>query len=178
VVAFAIPSTGALSSSTFALPILKEKGWEDRPEGIAALLILLLQNLAVAPLLTILPLIANIKGGVICSAAGRGGANPIVLGILAFKTTVVFGAVLALGSMALRRVFQVVPSSRLSQSLVAASLLVAVGMGVVSDLLSLSSTTGAFATICRRPIILRTVQGYFWRAQQKSDAIGVMRPEC
>ena len=79
------------------------------------------------------------------SAAGGGGADPIVLGILAFKATVVFGAVLALASVALRKVFQVVASSRSSQSFVAASLLVAVGMGVVSDFLGLSATTGAFA---------------------------------
>lgn len=141
VVAFAIAAAGALSSSAFVLPILKEKGWEDRPDGIAALSILLLQDLAVAPLLVILPLIANVEGDV----GGRGGADPVVLGILAFKATVVFGGVLALASVALRRVFQVVASSRSSQSFVAASLLVAVGMGVVSDFLGLSSTTGAFA---------------------------------
>ena len=145
VVAFAIAAAGALSSSAFVLPILKEKGWEDRPDGIAALSILLLQDLAVAPLLVILPLIANVEGDVTSSANGGGGADPIVLGILAFKATVVFGAVLALASVALRRVFQVVASSRSSQSFVAASLLVAVGMGVVSDFLGLSSTTGAFA---------------------------------
>jgi hypothetical protein len=30
---------------------------------------------------------------------------------------------------------------------------------------------------CCRPIILRTVQGYCWHAQQRSDAIRVMRPD-
>ncbi|KAL3808396.1 hypothetical protein ACHAXA_009837 [Cyclostephanos tholiformis] len=162
VVAFAIAAAGALSSSAFVLPILKEKGWEDRPDGIAALSILLLQDLAVAPLLVILPLIANVEGGVTSSAAGGGGADPIVLGILAFKATVVFGAVLALASVALRRVFQIVASSRSSQSFVAASLLVAVGMGVVSDFLGLSSTTGAFAAG-----VLLAESGY--RAQIEAD---------
>jgi Kef-type K+ transport system membrane component KefB len=142
VVAFAIAAAGSLSSSAFVLPILKEKGWEDRPDGIAALSILLLQDLAVAPLLVILPLIANVETG---ATTGSGGADPIALGILAFKATVGFGAVLALASVALRKVFQIVASSRSSQSFVAASLLVAVGMGVVSDFLGLSSTTGAFA---------------------------------
>jgi hypothetical protein len=36
---------------------------------------------------------------------------------------------------------------------------------------------GVVATLCCRPIILCTVQGYFWRAQQRSDAIRVMRPD-
>jgi hypothetical protein len=31
---------------------------------------------------------------------------------------------------------------------------------------------------CHSPIILRTVQGYFWRAQQRSDIIHVVRPDC
>lgn len=162
VVAFAIAAAGTLSSSAFVLPILKEKGWEDRPDGIAALSILLLQDLAVAPLLVILPLIANVEGGVSAAGDCGGGADPIVLGILAFKATVVFGAVLALASVALRRVFQVVASSRSSQSFVAASLLVAVGMGVVSDFLGLSSTTGAFAAG-----VLLAESGY--RAQIEAD---------
>jgi len=159
VVAFAIAAAGALSSSAFVLPILKEKGWEDRPDGIAALSILLLQDLAVAPLLVILPLIANVEG---YSTTDSGGADPIALGILAFKATVVFGGVLALASVALRKVFQLVASSRSSQSFVAASLLVAVGMGVVSDFLGLSSTTGAFAAG-----VLLAESGY--RAQIEAD---------
>mmetsp|Transcript_1681 Transcript_1681/g.3722 ORF Transcript_1681/g.3722 Transcript_1681/m.3722 type:complete len:992 (-) Transcript_1681:66-3041(-) len=158
VVAFAIAAAGALSSSAFVLPILKEKGWEDRPDGIAALSILLLQDLAVAPLLVLLPLIAQVEG----VGTGEGGADPIALGILAFKATVGFGAVLSLASVALRKVFQVVASSRSSQSFVAASLLVAVGMGVVSDFLGLSSTTGAFAAG-----VLLAESGY--RAQIEAD---------
>ncbi|KAL7480697.1 hypothetical protein ACHAW6_006362 [Cyclotella cf. meneghiniana] len=162
VVAFAIAAAGALSSSAFVLPILKEKGWEDRPDGVAALSILLLQDLAVAPLLVILPLIAELEGVGISSSGEGGGADPIQLGILAFKATVGFGAVLALASVALRKVFQIVASSRSSQSFVAASLLVAVGMGVVSDALGLSSTTGAFAAG-----VLLAESGY--RAQIEAD---------
>mmetsp|Transcript_13032 Transcript_13032/g.26424 ORF Transcript_13032/g.26424 Transcript_13032/m.26424 type:complete len:996 (+) Transcript_13032:121-3108(+) len=157
VVAFAIAAAGALSSSAFVLPILKEKGWEDRPDGIAALSILLLQDLAVAPLLVVLPLLATVEGGV-----GNNGADPIALGILAFKATVGFGGVLALASVVLRKVFVVVASSKSSQSFVAASLLVAVGMGVISDYLGLSSTTGAFAAG-----VLLAESGY--RAQIEAD---------
>lgn len=157
VVAFAIAAAGALSSSAFVLPILKEKGWEDRPDGIAALSILLLQDLAVAPLLVVLPLMASVEG-----VGNSGGADPIALGILAFKATVGFGTVLALASVALRKVFQIVASSKSSQSFVAASLLVAVGMGVISDYLGLSSTTGAFAAG-----VLLAESGY--RAQIEAD---------
>ncbi len=44
---------------------------------------------------------------------------------------------------------------------------------------TLGSSPGnlVFNKDCRRPIILRTVQGYFWRTQPRSDAIHVMRPD-
>lgn len=158
VIAFSIASAGALSSSAFVLPILKEKGWEKRSDGIAALCILLLQDLAVAPLLVILPLIASYDQGVGSSAT----QDPMALGILIAKATVGFAAVIALASLVLRRIFQVVARFGSSQTFVATSLLVAAGMGIVSDNLGLSSTTGAFAAG-----VLLAESGY--RAQIEAD---------
>ena len=89
--AFCIAAAGSLSSSTFVLPVLKSKQWEGRPKGILALSILLLQDLAVAPLLVILPLVA-----------GLGPQTLSELGILISKATLGFGAVLVLGSYVLR----------------------------------------------------------------------------
>jgi Kef-type K+ transport system membrane component KefB len=134
VTAFCIAAAGALSSSAFALPVLKEKGWEGRADGIAALAVLLLQDLAVAPLLVIIPLLA-----------GSGPQDNFSLLLLVAKATFGFGGVLALGSVVLRQLFEVVASSRSSETFVAATLLVAVGMGAIAEELGLSSTTGAFA---------------------------------
>jgi Kef-type K+ transport system membrane component KefB/voltage-gated potassium channel Kch len=131
---FCIASAGALSSSAFVLPFLKEKDWEERPEGIAGLSILLLQDLAVAPLLVVLPLLA-----------GSGPQSAVELAILVSKATIGFGAVLIAGSYGLRFVFDLVASARSTETFVAASLLVAVGMGQVADFLGLSASTGAFA---------------------------------
>jgi len=157
VVAFSIAAAGALSSSAFVLPILKEKGWEKRADGIAALSILLLQDLAVAPLLVALPLVAEYDRN-----GGSMIQDPASLGILAAKATIGFGSVLALASVILRQIFQVVASYGSSQTFVAASLLVAVGMGVIADDLGLSSTTGAFAAG-----VLLAESGY--RAQIEAD---------
>lgn len=132
--AFCIASAGALSSSAFVLPVLKQKKLEDRPEGIAALSVLLLQDIAVAPLLVLLPLIA-----------GSGPQSGGELGILVAKATVGFGAVLAVGSVALKYVFDVVAAARSTETFVAAALLVAIGMGQAADYLGLSASTGAFA---------------------------------
>lgn len=132
--AFCIASAGALSSSAFVLPVLKQKRWENRPEGIAALSVLLLQDIAVAPLLVVLPLIA-----------GSGPQSGGELGVLVAKATLGFGAVLAAGSVALRYVFDIVAAARSTETFVAAALLVAIGMGQAADYLGLSASTGAFA---------------------------------
>ena len=134
VTAFCIAAAGALSSSAFALPVLKEKGWEGRADGIVALAVLLLQDLAVAPLLVIIPLLA-----------GSGPQDNFSFLLLVAKATFGFGGVLALGSVVLRQLFEVVASSRSSETFVAATLLVAVGMGAIAEELGLSSSTGAFA---------------------------------
>lgn len=151
VYAFCIAAAGALSSSAFVLPVLKEKKWEDKPEGIAALSILLLQDLAVAPLLVILPLIA-----------GSGLPSSSELGLLVLKATVGFGAVLAVGSVLLRYVFDVVAAARSTETFVATALLVALGMGQAAEYLGLSATTGAFAA----GVLLA---GNRYRAQIKAD---------
>ncbi|KAL7575586.1 hypothetical protein ACA910_020157 [Epithemia clementina (nom. ined.)] len=149
--AFCIAAAGALSSSAFVLPVLKEKGWEDRPEGIAALAVLLLQDLAVAPLLVILPLMA-----------GAGPQTASEFGILFAKATVGFGAVLYAGSWLLKKTFDVVAEARSTETFVAAALLVAVGMGQAADVLGLSATTGAFAA----GVLLANNR---YRAQIKAD---------
>ena len=77
VLAFCLAGAGALSSSAFVLPVLKQKGWDERPDGIAALAVLLLQDLLVAPLLVILPLVA-----------GSGPQSTGELGVLVAKGTV------------------------------------------------------------------------------------------
>ena len=132
--AFCLAGAGALSSSAFVLPELKAKGWTERAEGVAALTVLLLQDIAVAPLLVILPLLA-----------GSGPSSGADLGILVAKGTFGFGLVLAAGSVVLRQIFAIVAATQKSETFVAAALLVAIGMGVAAEEVGLSTTTGAFA---------------------------------
>jgi len=132
--AFCIASAGALSSSAFVLPVLKSKGWEDRKEGIAGLSILLLQDLAVAPLLVLLPVLA-----------GSGPQTAAEFGTLIVKAVFGFGGVLVAGRYLLRYVFDIVSSAKSTETFVAAALLVAIGMGQTADALGLSASTGAFA---------------------------------
>jgi len=132
--AFCIASAGALSSSAFVLPVLKSKGWEDRKEGVAGLSILLLQDLAVAPLLVLLPILA-----------GSGPQTLAEFGILISKAVFGFGGVLIAGRYALAKVFDYVAEAKSTETFVAAALLVVIGMGQTADHLGLSGSTGAFA---------------------------------
>jgi len=125
---------GALSTSAFAFPVIKEKGWDSKKSGQAATSILLLQDLAVAPLLVIMPYIV-----------GQGLSNPVEIILLTLKATVGFGSVLVAGSFVLRRLFGLVAETRSSETFVALCLLVSVGMGVIAKNLGLTDTAGAFA---------------------------------
>ena len=135
VAAFCVAAAGSLSSSAFVLPELERRGWKDAPEGVAALSILLLQDLAVAPLLVLLPLVAG-------DGSALGNAD---LAVDAAKATLGVGAVLAGGNVVLRWAFDAVAASKSTETFVAATLLVAVGMGRLAEFAGLSSTTGAFA---------------------------------
>eukprot|EP00588_Corethron_pennatum_P002171 CAMPEP_0194285666 /NCGR_PEP_ID=MMETSP0169-20130528/30720_1 /TAXON_ID=218684 /ORGANISM="Corethron pennatum, Strain L29A3" /LENGTH=824 /DNA_ID=CAMNT_0039031849 /DNA_START=54 /DNA_END=2525 /DNA_ORIENTATION=+ len=125
---------GALSTSAFVFPVLKSRGWEDEDTGQAATSVLLLQDLAVAPLLVILPYVL-----------GQGVTDYGAIGFLTAKATIGFGAVIYLGSKVLRRIFQTVSRSGSTETFVALCLLVSVGMGTMAKTLGLTDTAGAFA---------------------------------
>lgn len=132
--AFVLAIAGTLSTSAFVFPVLKEKGWQAEESGKAATSILLLQDLAVAPLLVLLPFIV-----------GQGVTDPNALLELTAKATLGFGAVLAAGSVVLRYLFALVAGTRSTETFVALCLLVSVGMGVVAKSCGLTDTAGAFA---------------------------------
>lgn len=132
--AFVLACSLVLSTSAFVFPVLKEKGWEEEQVGEAATSILLLQDLAVAPLLVLLPYIV-----------GQGPTDPNAITLLTAKATVGFGSILWVGSLVLRRLFALVAEARSSETFVALCLLVSVGMGAVAKSLGLTDTAGAFA---------------------------------
>jgi len=132
--ALVLALAGMLSTSAFVFPVLKERKWEEEDVGRAATSILLLQDLAVAPLLVLLPFVV-----------GKGLTDPVAITELTLKATLGFGAVLAAGSFILRVVFERVAESRSSETFTALCLLVALGMGAIGKNLGLTDTAGAFA---------------------------------
>lgn len=125
---------GTLSTSAFVFPVLKERGWEGEDAGQAATSILLLQDLFVAPLLVVMPFVV-----------GRGPTDFAAIGFLTAKAALGFGLVTYLGSLLLQRVYGVVARTRSTETFVALTLLVSVGMGTAAKGLGLTDTAGAFA---------------------------------
>lgn len=132
--ALVLALAGTLSTSAFIFPVLKERGWEKQASGRAATSILLLQDLLVAPLLVLLPFLV-----------GKGLNDPTAVAELTLKATVGFGSVLATGSFIIRYLFELAAKVRSTDTFVALSLLVAVGMGAIAKNLGLTDTAGAFA---------------------------------
>ena len=125
---------GTLSTSAFIFPVLKERGWEGEDSGQAATSILLLQDLFVAPLLVVMPFVV-----------GQGETDFAAIGFLTAKAAIGFGFVMYIGSFILQRLFGIVAKTRSTETFVALSLLVSVGMGSVAKELGLTDTAGAFA---------------------------------
>jgi len=129
----------SLSSSAFVLKILQEKGQLSTKFGSAALGILLMQDIAVVPLLVLLPIIESNDSGVLSLTD-----QIALLGATVAKAVLGLGGILVIGGAIVRSLFAIVAKSQSSETFVALCLLVAVGIGALTDSLGLSSTLGAF----------------------------------
>ncbi|HET6519918.1 MAG TPA: monovalent cation:proton antiporter-2 (CPA2) family protein [Geminicoccaceae bacterium] len=123
----------ALSSTAFVLQLLKERGEQATRFGRAAFAVLLLQDLAVVPMLTLVPLLARDEPSLLAA-----------LGLAALKAAVALAVVAAAGRLLLRPVFRIVAAARNPELFVAAVLLVVLGAGWVMTQGGLSMALGAF----------------------------------
>ncbi|GBG71072.1 hypothetical protein CBR_g8371 [Chara braunii] len=128
----------SLSSSAFVLQLLAEKGELPTRFGSATLGILLLQDIAVVPLLVILPILE--------SGQFSGGSSELflTLGVASLKGLLGLGLLLLGGKLILRRVFELVASSRSPEAFVALCLLTVTGTSLITQRLGFSDTLGAF----------------------------------
>jgi monovalent cation:proton antiporter-2 (CPA2) family protein len=122
----------ALSSTAFALQLIAERGEMTARWGRAAFGALLFQDLAVVPLLALLPLLGTQAGGEPVSWSG-------VLVSIAVLAAVVLG-----GRFVLRQVLRVAALSHVREMLTATALLVAFGTAFLLEAAGLSMALGAF----------------------------------
>lgn len=132
--AAAIGAALALSSTAIVMPILTETKRQHSQAGRAVFAVLLMQDLAVAPILITLTLMGS-HGPTELSPKLLLTFAPAVLGMLAL---VIFGRLL------LRPMMRSVAKAKSHEMFMAASLLVVLGAGLLSAVTGLSMALGAF----------------------------------
>ncbi|UCH73869.1 MAG: glutathione-regulated potassium-efflux system protein KefC [Rhodospirillales bacterium] len=125
----------ALSSTAFALQILAERNELTSQHGRAAFSILLFQDIAVIPILAMLPLLA-VREGAAMDAASLLAATAKVVAVLA--------AVVVGGRYLLRPVFRLVAATGIREVFTAMALLIVVGTALLMEAVGLSMALGAF----------------------------------
>ncbi|HET9383969.1 MAG TPA: monovalent cation:proton antiporter-2 (CPA2) family protein [Gemmatimonadales bacterium] len=124
----------ALSSTAVGLQILIERKQLTTPQGRAGFAVLLFQDLAVIPLLAVLPALADRSAGVVHSV---GGFSPLV-------TLLLFASVVVAGRYLLRPYFRVLSTAGSQEVFTAGALLVVLAVGVFMHKLGISMALGAF----------------------------------
>ncbi|MGZ6140566.1 MAG: monovalent cation:proton antiporter-2 (CPA2) family protein, partial [Myxococcaceae bacterium] len=122
----------SLSSTAFVLQLLGERNELATPRGQTAFGILLFQDLAVIPLLAVLPLL------------GPAGARVDTSWVPLAKAAGLIVAIVLVGRTLLRPAFRLVASARSQEVFTASALLIAVGTAVLVSAVGLSMALGAF----------------------------------
>ncbi len=121
----------ALSSTAFVLQLLAEKKQLTTSHGRAAFSILLFQDLAVIPLIALLPLIGS---------GASGGFDPLSIGIM---LAAIAGLIIG-GRYLLRPLLRIVARTNLPEIFTATALLVVIGAALIMQLAGMSMVLGAF----------------------------------
>jgi len=124
----------SLSSTAFVLQLLAEKKQLNTVHGRASFAILLFQDLAVIPLLALLPLLGMHH----TVASGAGVAQKVIMGLMAIVALVVGGRYL------LRPIFRLVAASGSREIFAAASLMLVIVSTLLMNTAGLSMALGAF----------------------------------
>ncbi len=123
----------AFSSTAAVLQLLGERGELSTRTGRVALAVLLFQDLAVVPLLALLPLLAP---------GGDGIAEALALALAKGVAAIIL--ILLLGRLVLRPLFRLSAMTRVRETFAATNLLVVLGLGWATAEAGMSMALGAF----------------------------------
>ena len=146
--ALAIGMILALSSTAIVVQSLTEKGLMGSSGGESAFSVLLFQDVAVIPILALLPLLA-LPG---LAVAGGEGAHPASLDLTAEMPALLaalvriaaVAAVMLIGTYLTRPVFRFIAGANLRELFTAAGLVFVIGIALLMSLVGLSPALGTF----------------------------------
>lgn len=145
----AVGLTFALSSTAIVLQTLAEKGLMNTTGGQSSFAVLLFQDIAVIPILALLPLLAFSPEIVDAAseAAHHGGAGFLEHLSGSWRTLITLGAVggvVLLGNYAVPPLLRIVASAHQRELLTGAALLIVVAVAVLMSAVGLSPALGTF----------------------------------
>lgn len=123
----------ALSSTAFGLQILADGNQLTTRSGRSSFAMLLFQDLAVVPLMVLVPILA--VGGMTLSES---------MGLAVLESGAIFAAVLVVGRYAINPLLHAIARSRNADAFVAAALLLVLGFAWAMEQIGLSMAMGAF----------------------------------
>ncbi|MFN3076359.1 MAG: monovalent cation:proton antiporter-2 (CPA2) family protein [Alphaproteobacteria bacterium] len=123
----------AVSSTAFVLQVLAETGQLNTRAGRVALTTLILQDLAIVPLLVLIPLLGGNTGNLVAA-----------LGMALLRATGGLLVIFLVAHLALRPLFRFVAATHSTDAFVATVLFVTIGMSFATEQVGLSMSLGAF----------------------------------
>ena len=123
----------SLSSTAIALRLLAERGVSQGTTGQAGFAILLFQDLAVVPLLAVIPIIA-----------GESAGGPTDVAIGALKVVAMVAVFLVGGRYLIRPMFKLLATTHVHEISTIVALLLVVGAGLAMTAVGMSMALGAF----------------------------------
>jgi len=123
----------SLSSTAVVLKILSDRGESDTPQGQISLGILIFQDMAIVPMIALVPVLANVRV-----------ASPGAILVRFLLSAAAIGAVFAAARFLMPRVLHLVVRTRIREIFLIASLFACLGMALLTSSLGLSLALGAF----------------------------------
>jgi monovalent cation:proton antiporter-2 (CPA2) family protein len=145
--ALAIGLTLSLSSTAIVLQTLEEKGWLKTQAGKRGFSVLLFQDVAVIPILAILPFLALPNLGVSPGEGGLSVHGPTEDRTVWMETALVLGVVTGIvlaGRYLTRPLFHWIARTRAHEVFIATALLLVVGITLAMNFVGLSPALGTF----------------------------------
>ena len=124
----------ALSSTAIVMQLLQERGQSNSAVGQSSFAVLLMQDLAVVPILFLVGVLA----------APHGNSMPSLLGIAVFKAVSAVGLIYLAGRLLMRPLMRMVARTRSPEMFMAATLLIIIGTAALTGMAGLSMALGAF----------------------------------
>lgn len=135
----------SLSSTAMALQAIQERNILSTPAGEKSFSVLLFQDLAVIPMLAIVPLMAPLASGTVTPEALSAGELGAAASLWTFvKPVAVIAGIIAAGLVLTRPLFRIIASSGVREIFTATSLLLVVGIAVLMDSVGMSMALGTF----------------------------------